>query len=334
MPAAYHVLAASFVTFCVWLAMRRPEAYAAAMQEDRAIEWLTVFVFAAAGVIVLRRAIVARRAFDGLVGLFLLFVAGEEMSWGQRLLGLTPPSYFLEHNTQQEMNLHNFADVFGSPKDPFVYVLAGYAVLLPVAARVRRLPPLLQRMGATPPPLATIPWFLLAMALLSWYPFRFTGEWTELLAGSAFLAAAGATARALSVLAPSSLAFAFSMQALSARGGGDAGFAACASREIAALQRALAPELSAGGNAHRRVWTFVDLGRLDRDIVASALASVSCPGESSQRRTFAVDPWGTAYWVRVRRQDSASAVTVYSFGPNRRRDEGGDDIIFPPGPTP
>ena len=49
--------------------------------------------------------------------LFLLFaiacfiVAGEEISWGQRLLGIQTQEVFTEHNVQNEMNLHNMAPV-------------------------------------------------------------------------------------------------------------------------------------------------------------------------------------------------------------------------------
>jgi hypothetical protein len=122
-PVGYHVAATAFVALCLALAVARPDSYRDAMQEDRFIEWASVVVFAAAGMSHVVRAARARRGFDVLVGLFLLVVAGEEMSWGQRLLGVTPPSYFLEHNTQQEMNLHNFGTVFGGPKGPFTLVL-------------------------------------------------------------------------------------------------------------------------------------------------------------------------------------------------------------------
>lgn len=305
------------------MATRRPDAYGAAMQEDRFVEWMTVFVFASSGVLMLRRAARERRLFDGLVGLFCLFVAGEEMSWGQRLLGLTPPSYFLAHNTQQEMNVHNFADLFGSPKGPFMIVLAGYALLLPVAARVRALRPLLDRIGATPPPLPVIPWFAVAIGLLAWYPFRFTGEWVELLAGSAFLVSAGASAVTLAALTPAALVFAFALQQYSARGASDPAIVACAAAETQALADALRAELALSGNMHKRVWTLVDEGRVPPALVQRALGGVTCNRAEGNRREFAVDPWGTAYWVRVRRGEGAR---VYSFGPNRRRDDGGDDV--------
>lgn len=39
-------------------------------------------------------------------GFFLLFM--EEISWGQRIFGVASPEFFVAHNEQQELNLHNF----------------------------------------------------------------------------------------------------------------------------------------------------------------------------------------------------------------------------------
>jgi hypothetical protein len=38
---------------------------------------------------------------------FFFFVAGEELSWGQRIFGLETTDYFKENNDQEELNLHN-----------------------------------------------------------------------------------------------------------------------------------------------------------------------------------------------------------------------------------
>ena len=333
-PRLYHVVAAAFVAWCVWAATDQSDLYRDAMQEDRFLEWLTVFAYASAGVVALRHAIRSRRPFDGLVALFLLFVAGEEMSWGQRVLGLTPPSYFLEHNTQQEMNLHNFSALGGGPKEPLTLVLVGYALVLPLVARVAPGHRWLTRIGATPPPVAVIPWFLVAITLLVWYPFSFTGEWTELLVGSAFLVSVGATARSLAVLLPVGALFAFGMAAWSARGSGDPSAVACALAESRAIASALDAHTLGVSNSHKRAWTFVEEGRINADSVRRRLGDVPCEDRHRDaRRRFAVDPWGTAYWIRVRRMRDQAAVTVYSFGPNRRRDasasgmDGGDDIV-------
>ena len=41
------------------------------------------------------------------LGLLMLFGAGEEISWGQRLFNLSIPEFFVIHNSQGEINLHN-----------------------------------------------------------------------------------------------------------------------------------------------------------------------------------------------------------------------------------
>lgn len=335
-PVAWHAGAAAYVAFCLWFAANRPEAYREAMQEDRLVEWASVFVFAAAGVARLIRAARMRRPFDALVGLFLLFVAGEEMSWGQRLFGLTPPSYFLEHNTQQEMNLHNFGTVFGGPKGPFTLVLIGYAVLMPLVALVEPGRRVLRSIGATPPPLASLPWFLTAIALFMWYPVSFTGEWNELLAGATFLIASGVATRALLAILPSGLVIAFALTTWSARGRADPVRVACATAELHAIAAAIRTDVLGTSPAHKRVWSFVGDARIDADSLRAHLVSVECAGADpgiDARRQFAVDPWGTAYWMRITRGDIFATVTIYSFGPNRRRDidpaatRSGDDLF-------
>lgn len=338
-PRVYHVLAAALVSWCVWSAARQPAFYEAAMQEDRAVEWATVWFFAAAGVMGLSRAIRRRRVFDGLVALFCLVFAGEEMSWGQRLFGLTPPSYFLEHNTQQEMNIHNFGAVFGSPRWPFVVVLIGYCVVMPLVGRTRVGRALLARIGASPPPPAVIPWLALGVVLLVWYPLKFTGEWVELLEGSAFFVALGMTARAFLATSGAGAAAALLLAAWSARGSSDPALLACARDETQALAenlRASAPTsgLLGGRSIHKRAWTLAEENYVDADVVRLGATVGHCgPGDAGARRRFAVDPWGTAYWVRVTPRESATTIAVYSFGPNRRRDHEpgsvavGDDII-------
>lgn len=43
----------------------------------------------------------------GLLALALFWVAGEEISWGQRLFGFQTTEWFKARNVQREMNLHN-----------------------------------------------------------------------------------------------------------------------------------------------------------------------------------------------------------------------------------
>lgn len=57
-----------------------------------------------------KRALLSRRRF-ALAGLALFFfvAAGEELSWGQHLLGFDTPEGLKNANVQQEFNLHNLA---------------------------------------------------------------------------------------------------------------------------------------------------------------------------------------------------------------------------------
>jgi hypothetical protein len=258
-----HVLAAFISLGALALAYFARERYDALMEEDRAVEWATVMLFLVAGVVRSYRAIRTRRVFDALVGLFCLFVAGEEISWGQRLI---------------------------------------------------------------------------------WYPVTFTGEWIELLAGWLFLATAPLSPRAMALTAVAALPVAFAMTWISAaRRPADRLHMACAQAEATALVddivrgHATTPALDEMGSIHKRVWGSVTAGFID-DRLLRGFRATSCPGDdgaraASARRRYVVDPWGTAYWVSVTREDESGTrrVIVYSFGPNRRRDgepeaTTGDDV--------
>jgi hypothetical protein len=339
-----HVLAAAIILSAIALARFAPQRYEPLMEEDRVVEWATVVFFLVAGVVGSYHAIRTRRVFDALVGVFCLFVAGEEISWGQRLIGYTPPGVFLEHNTQQEANLHNFADILGRPKWMLIMALAGYGLLLPALARAAPTRRLLDKIGATAPSLAVAPWFLAAIALLIWYPVLFTAEWVELLAGWLFVSTAPVSSRASAMTAAAALPAALAMTWVSAaRRSVDSAQVACARAEASALVDdivrgdAVTPDLDQMGSIHKRVWGSVTAGFID-DPLLRRFHATSCPGDrtggsTAARRRYIVDPWGTAYWVAVMRADDSGArrVVVYSFGPNRRRDgepgeTTGDDI--------
>lgn len=75
--------------------------------------------------------------FPLLFGLFFLFIAGEEESWGQWLFYYDTPAAFKDMNTQQEVNIHNLS-LFASLLSPhtvlnLVALLIG--VLIPLGYR-------------------------------------------------------------------------------------------------------------------------------------------------------------------------------------------------------
>lgn len=325
----YHALLALLVASIAWLASSDPAWYESLMQEDRLVEWGTVFFFFAAAVLGGVRAYNERRPFDALVALFCFFVAGEEFSWGQRLLGFTAPSYFLEYNRQQELTLHNFADVFGQPKWMLIGALAGYGLFLPLVALSRLGRQYLERVRATPPPLWLSPWFGLAVVLLLWYPLEFTGEWVELLAGMLFAMALSSGPYLFATLSLNAVLFSALLTWWSGRSLSRPEVTACAREESAVLVDAFARQKrlqDAVRSFHKRVWTAHEEERVDYAAARPQLTAAPChEGDHTARRAYAIDPWGSAYWIRF--DVESDDLIVYSFGPNRRRDDGGDDVV-------
>jgi len=87
------------------------EAY---VKEDGIVEWLTVVGLMAGCFVCLYRFVKLYRYRNWwfltvvmLLAMMLFFVAGEEISWGQRIFGIKSPEFFVEENSQHEMNFHN-----------------------------------------------------------------------------------------------------------------------------------------------------------------------------------------------------------------------------------
>ena len=95
----------------VWAASLDPAYFADVYTvEDGLVEWLTVLVLLCCGGLLLKRSILQggqKRWLSLILALLCLFGAGEEISWGQRLLQLETPAFFSEHNAQEEIGLHN-----------------------------------------------------------------------------------------------------------------------------------------------------------------------------------------------------------------------------------
>jgi hypothetical protein len=143
------VLAAMFVIIGVGhlLFYTNTPAYTWYTVEDSLVEWLTVTGLLAGSFVCLRRAfrVGSSRGMMFLVtaavlGLMLFVAAGEEISWGQRLLGIESPDYFKQNNTQQETNFHNLV-LGGVRVNRWVFsfgltaVLSAYLIILPLLYR-------------------------------------------------------------------------------------------------------------------------------------------------------------------------------------------------------
>ena len=100
------------------LAAPHPRLYHALIEEDHVIEWAQFAAILAASIVFGLAGFHAWR--NGRRGLAILFalvavgsfvVAGEEISWGQRILGLQTPEALDEINHQGETNIHNINGV-------------------------------------------------------------------------------------------------------------------------------------------------------------------------------------------------------------------------------
>ncbi len=325
--------------------------YYLTVQEDEYLEWMSFWAFFAAGLVYLRKAFAAGFSWrDGwfLLGLaaFCLFVAFEEISWGQRVVGFRPPEYFLETNFQQELNLHNVVDS-DLRKLAVRLVIFGYGVVLPALAMVPVVGRLSGQLGVVAPPAALIPAFLATGVMQMTYPLKFTGEWVELMLGLCFLYSAVGVAghrdtgdapnRRLAAVSLSSLAVialgvasSFATHYQRDRGPGNA---AAARAELEALKQDFTSgRVSSRCGLHKRLYTFADQYQQGR-LFTGEFSKLMQQGLPEQRAAYLLDPWNYAYWIRdnCASGDRDRTTYLYSFGPNQRRESTkwevrGDDI--------
>lgn len=108
--SAYGLLALQVLCFAA-LAITDPEGYRTLAREGGLIENLTAAWQLCAGLLLfivawLERRILPRSIYI-LGGTLMLFFAGEEVSWGQQILGFATPSALADINYQNEFNVHN-----------------------------------------------------------------------------------------------------------------------------------------------------------------------------------------------------------------------------------
>ncbi|MFW6039328.1 MAG: hypothetical protein ACOC9P_02500 [bacterium] len=116
-------------------------------REDRLFEWSQVAVLIAIVVLLVgagwrRTRGPHRQKWLGVAlllgALAFFFAAGEEISWGQRILGLQTPEQLAEINTQEELSLHNVQGVKGTIETWMGRGIALFALVGTVALMARR----------------------------------------------------------------------------------------------------------------------------------------------------------------------------------------------------
>ena len=329
------------------------DLYYRSVQEDEYLEWASVWAFVAAAALYLRHALGA--PFDPkhawfVIGLalFCLFVALEEISWGQRLFGYRPPAYFLEFNYQQELTVHNIIDT-DLRKLAFQFVAFGYGVILPLTMLVPVVGRHLERFGLVAPPAALIPAFLATGIVQVIYPLKYTGEWAEMMLGLCFLFSAMSIG---TTMVPSDararphpagrlaiawiIVFAAGVATSAAtrlQSGSNEAYVQFARFELEALKRDfMASDNMSLCGRHKRLYTIATQYGMS-ELFDGEFARLTRRELPEQRAAFLLDPWNHAYWIRdtCETRNRERTIFIYSFGPNRRRDStkstvGGDDL--------
>ncbi|MEM6994560.1 MAG: hypothetical protein AAF721_28860 [Myxococcota bacterium] len=331
------------------------------MQEDGWAEWATVYGFLIAAVLIGMRLLRWRRKAEvpgwlaplgvGAVAAFCLFVAGEEISWGQRLLAFQPPEVFLEENFQQELNVHNLLTkkkIAGFSLDSrfLVAVIAiVYGGIVPLLHRTRPVERLAPLFEAVAPAAELAPWFFVVALVELSYPADLAGEACEMVLGLLFLAAAVIQRtpgdldeaspeglRPAAVLMSAPLALGAVTQPVVARVvyGDDEALVEQARQELELLRDDLLrpgvirKKLRKKRRIHKRIFTAVQARYFDmsKDIEflegRSTAATKDAVDPRRDRRGYFLDPWNNPYWVLTTKKGRRAV--LYSFGPNRRRD--------------
>ena len=120
------------------------------VKEDSLVEWLTVSGLLLGSVICFTRffTLFNKKGWWFLtvnfaLGLLLFIAAGEEISWGQRILEIESSDYFQKNNAQGETNLHNLV-VNGVKINKLIFTtvlgsaLIIYLILLPILYHKKR----------------------------------------------------------------------------------------------------------------------------------------------------------------------------------------------------
>lgn len=165
-----------------------------AVTEDSWAEYGTFVVFGMAGILFLWTAMLEpgwKKAGLLAFAAAALFVALEEISWGQRIIGIGTPEVLEGYNRQGETTIHNLHGVWFPGHRLVAAGLVVFAILLPVLRRRwDSLDHLIERFGLPVPPLHLWPVFLVTAVFLAdplRQPRSTLDEVSELALGLSFL---------------------------------------------------------------------------------------------------------------------------------------------------
>lgn len=166
-----------------------PVAYNYFVSEDSWVEYGTFVCYMTAGLLVLgamTRDRSMRRPGYMLLCLGLFFVAMEEISWGQRLLGIRTPGMIAQYNAQSELSLHNAS--FFPAEHLFFYAILIWSVILPeISYYFKRLDMVLKAVGIPLVSRELYPYFIAGFLLKKYQIVIRNAELGEFIVSLAFL---------------------------------------------------------------------------------------------------------------------------------------------------
>lgn len=142
-------------------------------REDDVVEWLTVVFLLLAGAFSLLSGLGIKNRWNRRFWFYLIFTIAcilfslEEISWGQRILGVESTQFFMENSDQQEINIHNVLQERFSFRTKHVasLVLFLYGTCLSLSALNPSIKSLVTKTGIPIPPLVLALGFALSGAL-------------------------------------------------------------------------------------------------------------------------------------------------------------------------
>lgn len=120
------ILLSLFMTFRLWPF----DFFLALVREDGLIEWLQFIVLVVSAIISLlifnlfHKTKLKIAYFFLFIAVIFLFLAGDEISWGQRIFHIQGYSYIIQNNTQSEITFHNQSSL--APFTWYGYILVSF----------------------------------------------------------------------------------------------------------------------------------------------------------------------------------------------------------------
>jgi len=120
------------VLILLWVRSTNSPLLRAILQEDGPFENIQAVLYFLAGLgFVLIYIRNSRNLWYLALSLLLFWLAGEEISWGQRIFAIVSPAWEAKHNVQGEMNLHNINGIHQHIRLAGVLFCIFYFVVIP-----------------------------------------------------------------------------------------------------------------------------------------------------------------------------------------------------------